>query len=374
MYKSDLTIPPFGNAGKIQETVDFGTFPSTRYQGSKRKILPWIYEHLRKLDFHTALDLFGGSTVVSYLFKRMGKSVIYNDTLRFNYVSGLALIENDFVTLPTDDVKFLTGQCHDKHEPGFIERTFEGIYFTRAENRELDYIRRRISELAIDDTTGKFKAALASHALFQTCLVKRPFNLFHRKNLYLRSARVKRTFGNKQTWDTPLIEHFAKFLEEASSLVFKGRVPCRSMNCDALSSELPQCDLVYIDPPYLSQRNHETSDYYKCYHFLEGFCRYDEWPQMIDMSTHNRRLRRVPNIWLDNDQIFNAFDSLFEKFKESILVISYKRFGVPSISTLRRMLRRHGRRVCVHSRHYVYALNNQNGDAQFNREALIVAT
>jgi hypothetical protein len=40
--------------------------PSTRYQGSKAKLMPWIWESLKHLDFRTALDAFGGSGVFSY--------------------------------------------------------------------------------------------------------------------------------------------------------------------------------------------------------------------------------------------------------------------------------------------------------------------
>jgi adenine-specific DNA methylase len=74
-------------------------FPSTRYQGSKRKIILWIHDLLSTLEFDTALDLFGGTATVSYLLKMMGKAVTYNDCLRFNYLIGLALIENDEVML-----------------------------------------------------------------------------------------------------------------------------------------------------------------------------------------------------------------------------------------------------------------------------------
>ncbi len=68
-------------------------FPSTRYQGSKRKLLPWIYENIKDIKFESALDLFGGSGNVGYLFKKMGKSTTYNDCLKFNYLIGKAIIE-----------------------------------------------------------------------------------------------------------------------------------------------------------------------------------------------------------------------------------------------------------------------------------------
>ena len=54
------------------------------------------------------------------------------------------------------------------------------------------------------------------------------------------------------------------------------------------------------------------------------------------------------------------------------MVISYRKYGVPSLSTLIRLLKRHDRKVHIHTKHYKYALNHQNGDAQFNREAVIV--
>ena len=43
----------------VTETIK--RFPSTRYYGSKRKLLNWMYPHLAGLRFETALDAFGGS-------------------------------------------------------------------------------------------------------------------------------------------------------------------------------------------------------------------------------------------------------------------------------------------------------------------------
>lgn len=67
-------------------TIDFKSFPTTRYQGSKRKIIYWIYECIKELNFRQVVDAFGGSGSFSYLAKRMGKEVIYNDLMRFNYI------------------------------------------------------------------------------------------------------------------------------------------------------------------------------------------------------------------------------------------------------------------------------------------------
>jgi adenine-specific DNA-methyltransferase len=91
--------------------INLKEFPTTRYRGSKRKILPWICDNLSCLEYESVLDLFGGTGSVSYLFKRMGKKVIYNDHLHFNHLIGKALIENDTVQFPT--ITRLTGAHND---------------------------------------------------------------------------------------------------------------------------------------------------------------------------------------------------------------------------------------------------------------------
>ena len=72
------------------------TFPATRYQGSKAKLIDWIWSRLAGLAFDTCLDAFGGTGAVAYRLKQAGKQVTYNDALRFNYYFGRALIENHF--------------------------------------------------------------------------------------------------------------------------------------------------------------------------------------------------------------------------------------------------------------------------------------
>ena len=67
-------------------------FPTTRYQGSKRKLADSILCALRDLEFTTVLDAFGGTGAVAHAFKRAGKVVTYNDLLAFNHQIGLALI------------------------------------------------------------------------------------------------------------------------------------------------------------------------------------------------------------------------------------------------------------------------------------------
>jgi adenine-specific DNA-methyltransferase len=354
--------------------LDLRSFPSTRYQGSKRKIVAWLGEFFHDLDFTSALDVFGGTGSVSYLLKKMGKKVTYNDALRFNHQIGLALVEYDDVILKQEEIKFVQSRMPTPCR-GFVSKTFRDVYFTDEENEWLDNVIDRVQSLNVDSEQLVYKQALLYYALFQSCLIKRPFNLFHRRNLYLRFADVDREFGNKVSWDKPFGEHFGTFCTEANGLVFKGSKPCRALQYDALELPDGNFDLVYVDPPYLTKSgSNESSDYLRCYHFLEGLCNYDGWSDLIDYETPNLRMKQTDaNPWVDRTENVKAFDALFEKFAHSILVISYKKFGIPCIDTLIKMLKRHGRKVRTRSRHYKYALNHQNGEAERNREVLLIA-
>src|SRR5690606_38199323 len=123
---------------KEAENKTYQDFPTTRYQGSKRKILEWIYGHLKNIPFDTALDAFGGTGAVSYLFKTMGKEVTYNDSLKFNYTIGKAIIENNNVRLSESEVNELLDLGEVEAQDRFISKHFKDIYFTNDENEWLD--------------------------------------------------------------------------------------------------------------------------------------------------------------------------------------------------------------------------------------------
>lgn len=307
-------------------------FPSTRYQGSKRKFVEWIWYNIKDLPFDTALDLFGGTGAVSYALKQQGKQVTYNDYLTFNWMIGLALIQNAHVRLEDHEVEAILAMHPKMDYPDFIERTFKDIYYTDDENRWLDRVVYNINHTLTDP----FKGALARFALFQACIIKRPYNLFHRANLYVRQAQVERSFGNKTTWDTPFEVHFRAFVTEANSAVFDNGRENVALNLPA--SETPTgYDLVYIDPPYLNARGVGV-DYRDFYHFLEGIMQYDDWHGLIDPRSKHKRLKPLASSWQDRNAILSAFETVIERHRDSTLVISYRDDGIPSKAQLLELL------------------------------------
>jgi adenine-specific DNA methylase len=329
-------------------------FPSTRFQGSKLKIADWIWDAIKDLEFDSALDAFGGTGSVGYMLKTKGKQVTYNDIMNFNWYIGTALIQNDVVTLSEADVEFVLQEHKTCEYPTFIYDTFKNVYFTDEENLWIDRVVTNIGLLE-----DLYKKTIAYFALFQACIIKRPYNLFHRKNLYIRSSEVKRNFGNKATWDTPFDIHFRQFVHEANQAVFSNGRENKALNLDVLDLQ-EDFDLVYIDTPYIS-RTGIGVDYFGFYHFLEGLVNYSQWPSMIDYKTKHKRLKASRSVWTDKNGIHSAFERLFEKFRDSILVISYRADGIPSVGELVELLKKYKRNVQELDRtpyKYVLSVNN----------------
>src|SRR5690606_12206873 len=158
--------------------------------------------------------------------------------------------------------------------------------------------------------------------------------------------------------------------EEANNCVFATTKECTAINKSVFDIDTIY-DLVYLDPPYLNNNGtNETSNYLKCYHFLEGIVNYNKWENLIDFNTPNLRFKEdlIKNELFTLNNIHKTFENLIEKFQDSTIVLSYKKGGIPSIDYLIKLMKRHKKRVYTQSQHYKYALNKQNGDAKKNRE------
>lgn len=359
----------------MQIPINFNDFPTTRYQGSKRKLLPWLYKYISLLKFKSVLDVFGGTASVSYLFKIMGKQVTYNDYLKFNYYVGKSLIENNKVILTMQDVDlFLTKRKKIKYTT-FVQNTFKNIYYTDAENEWIDRFLCNWDNFPdiYPEKVMQYKKALAFSAFCQSALKKRPFNLFHRANLHLRLNDVKRGFGNKTSWDGLFDTYFRYFCNELNTHIFSNgeKNLALNMNVSKLSNR-KEFDLIYVDPPYIrKEASGSDVDYLKFYHFLEGACKREDWESRINYSSKNFCLTEAePNEWISPKLNTFAFERLFDTFKKATIVVSYKEPGIPSKAKLAKLLNKFKKRVVsVPGKKYDYALNKNNG---FHKEYLLI--
>lgn len=334
-------------------------FPQTRYLGSKRKLLPVLAESLRHLEFEHALDAFCGTASVAFLFKCLGKNVMANDSLVSNAIGARALLGHRKTAVLEQLPALCSGLPDPAPAPGFIETTFDNVFYERDENRFLDQLLPRIHALPLPDKD------MALYSLFQACLAKRPYNLFHRANVKMRRADVTRSFGNKKTWDTPFFDLMARACEEAESAVFETDKRCVAACGDALEIDPSPFDLVYLDPPYVSAKG-SAVDYLDYYHFLEGLAGPEGWSERIlTRYKHKPLVGRGQNPWSDPSQIARQLRRAVDHFSGSLLVVSYRSDGIPSISEIETMLKRCKRRVwTLDTGRYTYALSRNRSSSE----------
>lgn len=199
--------PQVGYNIKISALKHVTDYPELRYMGSKHRLLPWIYEILRDLEFKTAADPFVGSGCVAYLMKAMGKRVVASDFLNFPTVVAAATIENNTYRLDELDVKFLLAPCPDGHH--FIEQTFDGIFFTREDLRFLDLVSANIEKLELPE-----QRSLARAALIRSCLKKQP------RGVFTVSGNLSRYDDGRRDLRLPIEEHFIEQVAAFNAVVF----------------------------------------------------------------------------------------------------------------------------------------------------------
>lgn len=340
-------------------------YVSTRWAGSKRRSLGALERAFSELGFDTAVDVFSGSGAVAHLLKRMGKQVHANDALACCVETATALVVNDRTRLSEAKVASLFVEAPGRRYRAAVAQSWRGLYFLDEENHALDVVAQNVH--ALED---RFERALAWHALFQACLKKRPYALFHRANLALRTRDVVRSFGNKTSWDAPLEQHFREALAEAHAALVDGGRPQVATQLDALACPL-DAELIYLDPPYV-RGDGRGFDYADGYHLLEGLLAYDTLSSGIDAQRRHRPYRGARGTdFTRAESATRALEALVERApRSSIIALSYRSDGVPSPEALVAMLERSGRSVaCATASAHGYALARNS-----SAELLLVAT
>lgn len=329
------------------------SFPDTRYMGSKRKLLPSLNKIFDELNFDSALDAFSGTSSVAYLLKMMGKRVHANDYLLFNSYIAKALIENSNVTLSESEVDELIQFTPDADN--FIEKEFSGIYFEKKDCRWLDSVFANIQFL-----DNEYKKAIALTALCRACIKKRPRGIFTYTGMRYDDGRKDLRLA--------LADQFINAVELINKSVFSNGKKNLSHNKDIMEFTKKDYDLVYFDPPYFSLKS--DNEYSRRYHFLEGLVSY--WSHVdIDYTTKTKKIKRVESDFTIRNKVVPAFESLFEKFNNSIFAVSYSSNCFPDAKLMKSILKNAGKAVELIELDYVYSVgthahkkNNSNNQVK----------
>ena len=323
-------------------------FPSTRYMGSKNKLLPYIRDITKQFKYETALDLFSGSCVVSYLFKAEGKTVISSDYMALSSTISKALIENNRETLPISTAINLLKES--PYSDLFVQQNFKDLYFTDDENVLIDNIRANIKRLR-----NPYRKAIALASLIRACTKKRPRGVF--------TYTGHRYDDGRKDLKISLENHFLNAVEIFNNAVFDNCKDNISMRKDAMNSTTA-VDLVYMDPPYYSL--HSDNEYVRRYHFVEGIA--CDWKEVeMQWHTKTKKFKNYPTPFSNRTGARDAFDKLFMKYKNSIVIVSYSSNCLPSLDDMVSMLSKYKNTVEVLSLDYRYSFSNQNEKISNNR-------
>lgn len=340
--------------------------PVTRYYGSKRRVVEKIWCALQEkhIEFDSMVDLFGGTGIVSYYMAKKGKSVVYNDILSFNCEIASALLQSPKGVFTETQALSLLQRIPGRNYQTIIEDYFDGIYYPREENRLIDIVVQNIAFLNDDER------ASAYYILFQSCMIKRPFNIFHRKNLNLRTGFTKANFGNKITWEQSFESLFVKFAKELSEFQFAVLPRVEITNVPALHCDR-NADLIYIDTPYFTKRKSAAITYHNRYHFLEGLMHYEDIPNQINKRKVNREIRFGENPEFERKNHYvEDLNTLLNRHQNSTIALSYTSAGFPSIEELCEIINQYKRQVVVcNLGDHPFALNHNNED---RKEVLII--
>ena len=303
-------FPPIGPP----TTVDFANFPTTRFFGSKRKQLPWIYSALADLPGRTALDACGGTGSVSLLLSNLGKEVTYNDVFKFNEISARAILSRDPTGTEPEFIRSVVESVRPKR--GLVCRHFKGLYFTDEENRWIDGFMTTLTKIKDRQCRD-----VLMYSLFQACLKKRPFNLFHRANLEIRNSEDAVRFGNRTTWETAFSTHILQSHAELLKARKLIGAPIHVLPCGSAEFVQGDFDIVYLDPPYFHSHR-STEPYLLRYHFLEGLARYDEWPSLLDANSNIKQFRyeAVPHEWRSKADFEKNLIGTIARFSKSTVI------------------------------------------------------
>ncbi len=324
-------------------------YPTTRYMGSKRKLLDQIWAVASQFEFNTVADLFSGSGIVGYMFKAHGKCVFSNDYMAMSATFTKAMIENNSTILPMQEALLLLEKKENTDR--FVEQNFQGLYFSDEDNKLIDILRTNIANIL-----DPYKRAIALSALIRACTKKRPRGIF----TYIG----ERYDDGRKDIKLSLASHFIEAVKAINGAVFDNGKENKSRHGDAMTYKGLLPDLVYIDPPYYSP--YSDNEYVRRYHFVEGLAR--DWKGVeIQKHTLTKKFKSYPTPFSTRNGAADAFDKLFRKYSSSILIVSYSSNSLPSLDEMVSIMSKYKNHVDVVPIDYRYSFGNQGTKSGKNK-------
>lgn len=330
-FKTDIIRPMTGNA--IEKIYRLN------YIGSKFQLLEWISSIMKEktgwqtFSGKTIGDMFAGTGIVSYNFRKNSARVISNDAELYSSIITHAFTRSIY----TESCKKIIDELQkdiqeNKHLStiGFITTHYsphgsnERKFFTIENAKRIDYIRNKLETIKDTISDDEYKFVLASILLSADSVSNVPAVY----GCFLKNFKAK---ADKPLTVTPI--HNNTTMAVAGSNTYNTDV----LNADFLQSF--ETDLVYLDPPYNERQ------YSKNY-----------FPLNIIAKTPEKLLSELPlkgktGIPADcfispfckkGDIVEKAFDMLFRELKTKWIFLSYNSESIVSKEKMLDIMKKYG--------------------------------
>lgn len=369
----------YSDSANFDENPEFLTTQIITYLGNKRRLLEHIEKEIlliaEKLNCQKLIcaDLFSGSGIVARMLKKYSSNLIVNDLENYSAViNGCYLInKKDF---PVQEYSALKSKieelCSIEKIPGIISQNYapqndkdiqkgERVFYTRQNALLIDTYRKLIDDVVKEEPLKKFfLAPLITEASIHvnTSGVFKGFYKDKNTGIGCFGASGKnalsRIFG-KIELKTPVFSNFESGLE-----IFQ-------KDAVALSKELKNLDITYLDPPY--NQHPYGSNYFMLNLILKNKLDANISKVSGIVQNWNRSVFNKPYAAL------NSMEEIISGISSKYVIISYNSEGFISFDQMSGMLKKYGNLKTVEIKYNTFrgSRNLKNRDIHV-REYLFV--
>lgn len=341
-----------------------------RYYGAKTKLLPFIEKVVKKTGLNGTsnfVDLFSGTSAVGRHFKKLGYTVIANDTLEFSYALAKTYIELNaepqFKKLKShlklkngNKVVFDYLNNLKTRKKGFIFENYSPNggrqYFTDENALRIDTFR-----YLFEEWKEERKISELEYYYLITALLK-GVNL---------TSNVSGTYAAYlKTWDKRALNSL--ILEPVEIILSKNKNKAFKRDANELIKEI-HSDILYLDPPYNNRQY--ASNYFILELIAEGW--FKNKPEIYG-ETGMRKYDHQKSKYCSKTSAFNALEDLIlNSSKSQFIVLSYNNEGLISQTEIQQTLSRVGNVETFTENHKRYRSINQTAeDPQLTFEHLFL--
>lgn len=369
----------YSDSANFDENPEFLTTQIITYLGNKRRLLEHIEKEIlliaEKLNCQKLVcaDLFSGSGIVARMLKKYSSNLIVNDLENYSAViNGCYLInKKDFPAQKYSALKSKIEElCSIEKIPGIISQNYapqndkniqkgERVFYTRQNALLIDTYRKLIDDVVKEVPLKKFfLAPLITEASIHvnTSGVFKGFYKDKNTGIGCFGASGKnalsRIFG-KIELKTPVFSNFESGLE-----IFQ-------KDAVALSKELKNLDITYLDPPY--NQHPYGSNYFMLNLILKNKLDANISKVSGIVQNWNRSVFNKPYAAL------NSMEEIISGISSKYVIISYNSEGFISFDQMSGMLKKYGNLKTVEIKYNTFrgSRNLKNRDIHV-REYLFV--